>query len=546
MSSRVAWLLGTGAVAIACAAGISIASWAWHPTVPRAGLPPVRYMPEKRPQPYSEAELAQFLADAQNAEKMPDLLQRCLSYPDPPGVRWDKAATQAYCRYSLDPAIKPEEVARLIQSGQADQLDRRLANALQQQLSEPGAEALFDRTYLIIFGDATEALRALVDAWKRQRPASPYALAASGTVYLSMAQQARGAAMAAQTEQTQFDAMHRLLLQARADLDQAVALQPKLTAAYAAMIYVAMLDRDLAYAIKAARQALAVDPANYTVYSRMVLLAQPKWGGSVTRMARIIAKAQQHDKENPLLELLRSERSGGEDYVSDCQCDRAQEFHQIYTGLFAQPAPSRMFSNAGWGAAHRHAPDAASIYRSEFLRFTPNSDEAGEVRESRVFNLAAIGATDWAVSEGNAVVALRPQSLRAYEGRGKAYRKAKNIEQAIADYEQALRIAPRDDWTMAELADIHMHDTHDWNKAWDVGSRFIEYYPHDPRGWLIRAFVQLYQPRAGFEQTMADYRNQFESNPKALWITVQMESLQIRYAARKSIALHRVAGGVQE
>jgi tetratricopeptide (TPR) repeat protein len=354
-----------------------------------------------------------------------------------------------------------------------------------------------------------------MDAWKRQDPNSPFALAASGTAYVAMAQQARGSEYAANTPQSSFDSMNRLLQRARTDLDAAVKLEPRVTPAYGAMVFAGALSGDVNYAFSAARQGLAVEPASYMIYARLVWMAQPKWGGSVLLMRRFIAAAQRHAKENPLLLVLRAENTGGEQSVEDTPCTPGSEY-DLYKVLFAQPGKVGMLMSAGWSARHCNRPDLSLIFRSEVLRFDP-SDIVH--RQMRVSDLVAFGQSQWALSEGNALVALAPQDENSYEARGLAYESMGQADDAIADYEQALRIHPDDSWDLIELGNLYINSKHDWDKGWAMADRLLQVHPEEPRGWLLRARIQREQPRAGLDQTVSDFIARFGNSPdQQIWI----------------------------
>jgi tetratricopeptide (TPR) repeat protein len=473
-------------------------------------------------QPISADQLNQFLAAARQAEAIADPLQRCLTYPDPPGLTWSKAVTSAYCHYQFDPVVTPDDARRLIQTGHAAELDRRLATAMHAQSSQPGEQGVLDRTFNIDFRNGSEETRALMDAWKRQSPASPFALAASGTAYVQMAQDMRGSDYASKTSQSSFESMSRLLELARADLDQAAVLQPKLTATYTAMIYAATLESDGAYAMSAAKRGLAVDPANYTIYARLVWMAQPKWGGTVEDMQRIIANAQHHADENPLLKLLLSESSGGEAYVENCDCNPITELN-LYRQVFAEAAPVNMLMSAGWAAKNRNSPALSVIYRSQLLRFDPSHLDH---REGRAFDLPSLGDSDWALAEGDALITLAPQDENSFDVRGLAYESTGNFIRAIDDYEQALRLNPTDAWTLAELGNIYVHSSRDWNKAWTLANRLIQMSPDNPQGWLLRASIQKNQPRDGLDQTISDFVARFGNDPGQQGTVAQMQAMR--------------------
>ena len=531
MIARRRWLfllVGVALIGIACVYFYAQRRTAAVPAMAAAHLPPVRPVPRYPPQvrPYQPVftleQFRQFLADARRAESVTDPLQRCLAYPDPPGLHWSKAVTQAYCHYQLDALIKPDEVRRLIQSGQAAELDRRCAQIMHAQLTQPGAQSALDRTFNIDFAVTAPATRALLDAWKRQSPQSPYALAASGLSYVAMAQAARGSEYAYKTSQDQFQSMERLLEEARTDLDAATKLDPNVTPAYAGMLYVAMLGSDGAYAANAARQALAVDPANYPIYARLAWMSQPKWGGSVPEVQGVVAAAQRHAQANPLLLLLLSERQGGDAYVENCSCSWEQE-NDIYQHLFAEPGTVGMLMSGAEEARRANSLQLEMIYLSQVLRFDP-----GQLlyRQARVYALSGVGQHEWALAEGNSLVAMAPQDENSYEARGLAYEQDDQGDRAVQDFEQALRVNPDDKWALMHLGKLYAYNLHDWDKAWVLANRMVQVHPDDPQGWLLRANIEQNQPRKGLEQTIDAFVARFGNDPAQQENVQQMQALR--------------------
>lgn len=526
MTSRVRGVLLAGLILVCIAGCISIGLSHRHQgsvsTTQRPTGVTLAHIHAPKPPPFTDAQFNQFLIDARKAEAIADPLQRCLSYPNPPGLDWSAAVTSAYCRYQFDPAVTRAEVRRLIESGRAQELDKRLADALHAQLTKADAQALLDRTFVINFKDGSEEMRALMDAWKRQSPMSPFAWAASGTAYVEIAQQVRGSNYAFKTPQSSFESMGRLLERARTDLDKAVELDPQITSAYGAMVYAGALQSDGAYAVNAAKRGLAVDPANYTIYARLVWMAQPKWGGTVQDMQRIIAGAQRHAKENPLLRLLLSEDMGGEAYVEGCDCNPMTEM-DLYKQVYAEAAPVGMLMSGGWAAKNRNSPALSVIYRSELLRFDPSKIDH---REGRAFDLPSLGQSGWALAEGNALVALAPQDENAFDARGIAYESTGNLDRATKDYEQALRLNTDDTWTLIELGNIYVNSTHDWDKGWAIANRLIQISPDNPKGWLLRASIQKDQPRDGLNQTISDFVTRFGSDPSKQMLVERMRAMR--------------------
>lgn len=525
MTSRLRWLLIAGIVVIGVACYISYKSPSWN----RASVAETQHLPVLRlvhaerlkPPPFTDAQLNQFLDAARKAEAIADPLQRCLVYPNPPGLDWSDAVTTAYCHYQFDPMVKPADARRLIQTGHAAELDERLAEVMHAQLSGLDTHAALDSTFIIDFKNGSEETRSLIDAWKRQSPMSPFALAASGTAYVEMAQQVRGSDYAPKTPQSSFESMGRLLERAHADLNKAVQIDPQVTPAYGAMIYAAALESDGAYAMNAAKRGLAVDPANYTIYARLVWMAQPKWGGTVQEMQGFIAGAQRHAKENPLLRLLLSENDGGEDYVENCNCNPITEM-DLYRSVYAEAAPVNMLMSGGWAAKNRNSPALSVIYRSELLRFDPSKIDH---REGRAFDLPLLGQSDWALAEGNALIALAPQDENVFDVRGLAYESKGDLSHAVPDYVQALRLNPDDTWTLIELGNIYVHSTHDWDNGWAIANRLIQMSPDNPQGWLLRASIQKDEPRDGLNQTISDFVARFGNNPHTQALVANMQAM---------------------
>ncbi|WP_158628858.1 DUF4034 domain-containing protein [Dyella choica] len=532
MTARTRWFLLVGIVLLGLVSFLSFRPSRVTAPPATSGTPALSARPAPRPlpvamaprvqQPFTSAQLEQFLADARSAEAIQDPLQRCLAYPDPPGLHWPKAVTNAYCHYLLDAVIKPDEVRQLIQAGRTAELDRRFAEIMHAQLTQPGAQSALDRTFNIDFAVSSPVTRALVDAWKRQSPQSPFALAASGLSYVAMAQSARGSEFADKTSQDQFESMGRLLEQARTDLDAAAKLDPHVTPAYAGMLYVAMLGSDGAYAMHAAKQGLAIDPANFPIYARLARMSQPKWGGNVHRLQGVIDAAQRHAKDNPLLLLLLAERKDGDEYVAYCECSIEQEY-DIYQQLFAEPGTTGMLMGAGWGAHDRNALDFSVIYRSELLRFDPSQIAH---RQGRAFDLPRLGQADWALFEGNSLVALAPQDENSYEARGYVYEQMHQTDPAVKDFEQALRMNPDDAWGLLALANLYAFDLHDWDKAWVPANRMVQIHPDDPRGWQLRAIIEKNGRRKGLDQTVSEFVARFGNDPAQQALLQQMQSFR--------------------
>ena len=525
MTSRVRWILFGGVLLIGATVVIShMQSWMPKPAPSRVMLSHRVVQPqlEAPAPPFSSDEVLKFLAEAKQAEVIADPMRRCLAYPDPPGSHWSREAVESYCRYRFQKLVSFAEVKKLVQSSRVAELDRRMADALQAQHTRPESRGLLDRTYSADFSDPSEDVRTILDAWKRQSPKSPFALAASGMSYVEMAQYARGDAFIQDTSEDKIESMERLLARAKYDLDAAVTIDSRVTPAYTMMIYSAGLEGSEHYAVDAAKRGLTADPNNYAIYEQLMWLAQPKWGGSLDNMTRIGDMARAHAKNNPLLLLLLPEAPAMAANLNDCDCSN-QAALTAYKSVLDQVGGTKLLAAAGQALNTGNHPEMAMIYLSETLRFTPDLVSA---RATRIFNLTNLGETQWALAEGNHLVATVPKNENSFDARGYVYNAQGDYVNAEKDFRRALTINPKDTWTLATLGRIYADSTHEWDKAWDIANQLIQDKPDDPSGWMLRANIQKNQPRQGLNETITSFNARFINDPNHQQEVVQMLMLE--------------------
>ena len=226
----------------------------------------------------SASDYTAFVAAVHAADDIADPLQRCLHYPDLPGSHWDNETTSAYCRLHNRHTLQLSEIEALLKQGKAGEVDRAFQSYLDTQLHDPKQPGSLDAAfYSAGFDDAKADTRKIIDMWKQQSPDSAFALAASGEQYVDAAQQARGTGWVRDLGDNQVVGMHQQLVLARQDLDRAVKLLPSITPAYSSMVDAGALEGDDDYSYQAAKNGLAVDPANFALRLQMMNLAQPKW-----------------------------------------------------------------------------------------------------------------------------------------------------------------------------------------------------------------------------------------------------------------------------
>ncbi|OOG38248.1 DUF4034 domain-containing protein [Rhodanobacter sp. C05] len=525
MGSGPRWLLIVAIILLA------IGEWAWgiwsgmtqfhQMTAELAKQQAPRHLDASKLHLFTRAEVKTFLAAAKQAEAIKDPLQRCVAYPDPPRSHWSPATVEAYCQYYLQPVLSFADVQTLIQSGHAADLDRRLAQDLQAQLTRPESHGLLDRTYFSAFDDASFDVRSTLDAWKRASPSSAFAYAASGWAYVAMASKARGGAYIRDTPQSNIDAMDRLLSQADADLQRAVALDPKVTPAYVAMIKAGSMSLGSTYIQDAARRGLAAAPDNYAIYGLLSHAAEPKWGGSLVAMDHVAEQAQAHVKQNPLLAILLSAEPA---YRYDvCNCESSANW-SAYPLVFDNVASTALLSSAGYAASENGHSEQAAIYLSEVLRFQPWADDARRRRDS---NLSGVGESQMALDDANSLIAADPKNADNYQLRGTVYMSLMDTRHAEKDLERALALNPDDINVLVPLGSLYIDQTHEWDKAWDITDRIIRKYPGGQAGWVMRVTIQENQPRAGLNESYRYFVSHFgnDPNPGMQWQISHMREL---------------------
>jgi tetratricopeptide (TPR) repeat protein len=455
---------------------------------------------------FSNPEVYAFLAAAKRAETIKDPLQRCLTYPNPPGSHWTPDAVNAYCQYRMQPLISFDELRALIQNGKVAEVDQQFALMLAAQLTQSNARGRLDRTFDQDF-DGSFEVREVLDAWKRSSPKSAFAYAASGFAYEKMAHKARGSGYMQDTPASNVESMDRLLQQADADLRQAIALDPRITPTYTAMIDAGALSLGRAYAMDAGRRGLTVDPANFSIYSSLMWLTQPKWGGSLKEMSDVAAKAQTHRSENPLM-ILELSKEPSYDKLDNCDCHSVGEL-ATYPAFFDQVSTAQEMLYAAYAAESSHHRELSVVYFSEALRFDPDLPDA---RLHRIFNLSNFDESKWAVDEADRMVKLAPQDEDPIKARAYSYEMLGDYQHAERDMQTALSINPGDESVLMELGSMYTNWTQEWDKAWAIDNRIIQAYPNEPYGWMLRATIQQQQPRAGLQDTIDYFAAHFDTD----------------------------------
>ncbi len=478
---------------------------------------------------FTHAQVHAFLLAVQKANQILNPLQRCLDYPDPPGSHWSPASVKAYCQYYLQSTISPAEVKTLIRGGQADELDRRLAAELNAQSTQPQSIGLLDHTYFNAFDSGSFDDRLILDAWKRAAPNSAFAYAASGFDYVAMAAKARGGAYIQDTPQSNIDAMDRLLQQADIDLQHAIALNPKITPAYVAMIKAGSMALGRVYVERAARLGLTQAPSDYAIYGMLTHAEEPKWGGSLQAMKAVDQMAQAHVKSNPLLAIIHSAEPL---VVYDvCDCTGSANW-SAFPVVFDNLGSTQELFAAGDAARRNGHFDLAAIYLSEGLRFVPDANVAHQHRD---LAMIALHETDLVLDDATRWIQQVPDNPLGYEVRSFAYSVKGDQAHAISDLQQALVVDPGDFSALVQLSQKYS-DAGEWSNALRVSDEMIRTHPEDSYSWVVRAMAQRQMNSPGLEDTARYFLTHFGNQPGQQQYATMMRAMLAELSTEQGMA----------
>lgn len=447
-----------------------------------------------------------FAQSARDAEAIDDPLQRCLHYPDPPGTHWNAQTTAAYCAFRLRKSIDVSQVRGFLRHHEAHELDAFFAKLLASELGAGGAGQIKAAFESAGFNKSDDAMRQQLDDWKRRSPASAFALAASGALYLAQGLEARGTAVARDLTEEQVAGMHRALALASADLDRAVALEPRLAEAYRDMLTIGHFTSDHDYVRKARDAAFAVDPVNFDLRMTMLHFATPRWSRTPGESVRQAQEAMALSQNYPLLRVLGSRPDVENVLWRELTPMQAPTMAAIDTGATS--------SDLGDLAAMAYGQDdyeLTTMLYSEQLRFNP---ELGDELRWRAQAMLLIGQTAWAKESADHAVARYPDNQAILLAAALIYRKSMDLPKAIATYEGILAHDPNQEDALGYLGDLYSHEGNRPDLATMLSNKLIALNPDNPNGYIVRECVQADHGLPGRYETINYFLKRWGNDPK--------------------------------
>lgn len=460
---------------------------------------PSRATPSTQPQ---DNDYTTFAAKAKEAEDVADDMQRCLHYPDPPGVHWHTETTDAYCSRRNLSTLSQADIEKLLSEGKAAYLERTFQGYLDAQKRDSRHLGMLDAAFFLAkFQVSSDHTRTLIQSWKQQAPDSAFALAASGMQYLAAAEAARGNGYARQLTPDQVAGMRTFAALAREDLEHAVQLQPAMTPAYYTMIIVGSLEGDTTYMENAAQRGLTVDPTNFSIRAGLMDRTSPRWGGNPDIQASLATQALALAAQAPLLRLVAAQV-----LVDPATCNCLPNPVRRLLPAVDQGATTADLGDLANVAYRSGANRLAVILYSEALRFNPVDTDSLRWRAQM---LATLGDSQWAIQSIERTAERHPENLDVALTLALAYRDAGKTVQSEAAFLALLQRAPKHQKAMAQLGDLYSHEAHQPDKATAIADKLIEADPKNPDGYVIRACVQMDNQLPGRYETIQYFLDHF-------------------------------------
>lgn len=471
------------------------------------------------------ADYEAFMAALHRADDIADPLQRCLSYPDPPGSHWNEETTAAYCRLVNRKSVRLSEIDALLQQGRANEVDRIFQGYLDAQLHDPSQPGVFDEAmHQAGFDDDKPATRKIIDKWKQLAPDRAFALAASGMQYLDAAANARGTGWGSELNDSQEMDMHQLLVLARQDLDRSVALNPATTMAYTSMVFAGALEGDDAYMYQAAKRGLAVDPVNFRLRVQMMNQAQPKWGnafgGEYEQMVELKPLIQRH----PLLRMVANAPRAYRLTSADMN-HRSDMVSQLRLAAAGNLTHFRLTDLADEAYNKRAFRLAAELY-SEVLRFEPTDMDALIWRD---YSMRKFGDANNSIQSIAQASQRFPDDNAIGTQLGKVYMYTGHVKEAESAFQAVLQRDRTNLDAMGALGDLYNHAGHQRDKAEAIADTLINLYPDNAAGYIIRSCNQMDHNLPGRYETIHYFIDHFGDRPEYQEQTAEMRAYLVNH-----------------
>lgn len=275
-----------------------------------AGLPAAPQAAHRAPAPRAPSPPKLVIDDAidwdalllrmQEADRIDDDVERCLNYPDVPGMTWDRAIVEARCALQRRPKYDLEAIGQRIASAQGRAaLEKDFAALLQAHYDTPSERDQIGNAFEIF--DASPEAQDIARRWHELSPDSAYGRLAYGNALFAAAQAMRGTRSASATADVDMRNARETAARAAKLLAEAHAAEPRLTPACNARVAALRLSGGDEDAFALGRRCAQNDPMSYSAAVGWKTAAEPRWGGSEAQLSEVERHLLKHRGAAPLL-----------------------------------------------------------------------------------------------------------------------------------------------------------------------------------------------------------------------------------------------------
>jgi tetratricopeptide (TPR) repeat protein len=395
------------------------------------------------------------------------------------------------------PGITRREIIDLLREREFETLTRIIETRNQRALADPKEEWELGRVF-DAFDSRDNSLAGAFEEWIEASPQSFAPLLASGRQRLARAYVSRGGALAKDTTREQFEGMEREITSLYQDV--AAALQLGVSSEmYVLLIHSAGTDGDQMECGRVAKVGLELMPASFRIRAALATCRLPRWGGGYGRVQQVAKAADAFVADNPDLAALHGIVEWDRGRVADGNEAIAHYTKALESGAYRPFYADRA---AEYRRAKRYQEALVDIDAA--LALSPDSPD---LLVMRMNTLATLGRDDEIPEIVELVEALDPQnpdlpSLKDYlskvaayeEGvearthfeRGRRYLESGQHDEALAEFQAAIRINPAHYAAHANIDYIYAQ-RRDWPSVIAMWDAYLEKYPTDGKAVFERA-----------------------------------------------------------
>jgi len=433
-----------------------------------------------------EDEVSQVLV----AEKIEDELERCLKTPNPTEFEWSSDIVDAFCRLGTRKLVSWNEIREAVASNHPEVLQQIFDSYATRNFDEK-QHGLLTWALKTRFENSESDRLEVIQQWLTEDPHSSYALTARGLHELAQAEDSRGENLANKIPRESLASMRAFSAQAYDDLNAAVQRNGRALPAYHGLIVLGMMNGNRALVESSVKAALAVDPADHSIYTDWLHAEEPRWGGSMAAMEAAVALGLSHADENPLLKRLKARPYCYRAEMTNCAECNSQGIEgekkalKLYESAAALAPDICVFDGAGDTAVRAGDPKEAVRFFSQAYRFLGNKSFV--IRRS--IALQDLGKSQSALDSIENILRDDPTNVEALDHKGWVYLGMQRVKDAEDAFRKAFEVDSTDRQASAELVLIYTDRMGKPDRATEVIDQLARENPRSPRIPLLRSVV---------------------------------------------------------